>query len=87
MKNKRRYQMRRAAGLYWLLDMEQSGKKSTGAVSFNESGAFIWEQYERLGSDEAVAEKLCENFDLFYEDSLADVRQFLSQLREQGLEI
>lgn len=87
MKNKRRYQMRRAAGLYWLLDMEQSGEKSIGTVSFNESGAFIWEQYEHLGSDEAVAEKLCESFNISYEDSLADVRQFLSQLREQGLEL
>lgn len=87
MKNKRRYQMRRAAGLYWLLDMEQSGAKNIGVVSFNESGAFIWEQYECLGSDEAVAEKLRESFGISYKDSLTDVRQFLSQLREQGLEI
>ncbi len=82
-----RYQLRRAAGLYWLLDMEQSGEKNIGAVSFNESGAYIWEQYVCLGSDEAVAEKLSESFGIPYENSLADVRQFLSQLKDQGLEL
>lgn len=82
-----RYQLRRAAGMYWLLDMEQSGAKSSGVVSFNESGAFIWEQYMHLRSEKAVAEAVCASFDVPYEESLQDVRQFLAQLRRQGLNI
>lgn len=83
----RRYQLRKAAGRYWLLDMEQSGAKSEGVVSFNESGAFIWEQYSRLRSEEAVAEKVGARFGISGEEGLRDVRLFLEQLKEQGVEL
>lgn len=58
MEIKDRYQMRRAAGLYWLIDMEQNGVCWREPVAVNESGAYIWAQYRRLGSEEAVAEEL-----------------------------
>lgn len=84
---KERYQLRRAAGRCWLLDMEQSGAKSGGVISLNESGAFIWEQYVRLRSEDAVAELAAEHFGISREEGLADVRLFLRQLREQELEV
>ncbi|MCH5332538.1 MAG: PqqD family protein [Agathobacter sp.] len=82
-----RYRLRRAAGLCWLLDMQQSGAKSAGVVSLNETGAFIWEQYMRLQSEEAVAEAVSACFSIPREESLEDVRQFLAQLKRQGLEL
>ena len=50
-----RYQIRKAAGVYWLLDMEQSGIEGRGCVMLNESGALIWNLYARLGSVREVA--------------------------------
>jgi len=85
MNEKGRYQLRKAAGLYWLLDMEQSGAKRQEPVVLNESGAFIWKQYESLQSETAVAEALSREFGLSVQEGLSDIRQFFQQLREQGM--
>lgn len=82
---KKRYQIRKAAGLYWLLDMEQSGIGRQEQIVLNESGAYIWKLYDRLRSEAAVAEELSGEFDIPVEEALADVRQFLQQLKRQGL--
>lgn len=83
MSEQSRYRLRKAAGLYWLIDMEQSGKQ----VMLNEAGALIWEKYERLKSERAVAEEISREFGIPAEEGLEDVRQFLSQLKSQGLEL
>lgn len=85
MDGKGRYQLRKAAGLYWLVDMEQSGADRQDPVMFNESGAYIWKQYERLKSEKAVAEELSREFGVPEREGLADVSQFLQQLRAQGI--
>lgn len=82
---KKRYQIRKAAGLYWLLDMEQSGIGRQEQIVLNESGAYIWKQYERLRSKAAVAEELNREFGISVEEALADVEQFLQQLKRQGM--
>lgn len=87
MGREERYQLRKAAGLYWLLDMEQDGVEMREPVVINESGAYIWEQYRRLGSEMSVAEALSREFGLSVQEGLTDVRQFLQQLREQGLSL
>ena len=79
------YQLRKAAGLYWLLDMEQSGAERQEPIVLNESGAYIWKQYESMQSVTAVAEALSREFGISAQDGLADIRQFFQQLREQGL--
>lgn len=85
MDGKKRYQLRKAAGLYWLIDMEQSGVVRQEQIMLNESGAHIWERYEHLQSMEAVAEELSKEFGISVEQGLADIRQFFRQLEEQGL--
>lgn len=87
MSVKGHYQVRRAAGQYWLLDMKQSGVNRLEYVILNESGAYIWELYDRLQSETDVAEELHREFGLSVEEALADVRQFLKQLMEQGVAI
>ncbi len=85
MRGKERYQLRKAAGLYWLLDMEQGGAEKREPVVLNESGAYIWEQYRRLGSETSVAEALSREFGISVQEGLTDIRQFFQQLKEQGL--
>lgn len=84
MNGKGRYQLRKAAGLYWLLDMEQDGSGKREPAVLNESGAYIWEQYRRLQSESAVAAALNREFGISEQEGLADIRQFFQQLREQG---
>lgn len=85
MNLKKRYQIRKAAGLYWLVDMEQSGIDRQEQIVLNESGAYIWKQYERLRSKTAVAEELNREFGISAEEALTDVEQFLQQLQDQGM--
>lgn len=80
-----RYQMRRAAGLYWLIDMDQNGVYWREPVAVNESGAYIWKHYRYLRSETAVAEELSRERGVPAQEALADVRCFLQQLREQGI--
>ena len=82
-----RYQLRKAAGLYWLVDMEQSGVGRQEPIVLNESGAYIWKQYRLLQSETAVAEVLSREFGISAQEGLTDIRQFFQQLKEQGLDI
>lgn len=85
MEERERYQLRKAAGLYWLIDMEQSGGDWKEPVAVNESGAYIWRQYQRLKSETAVAEELSRESGVPVPEVLADIRCFLRQLEEQGI--
>ena len=42
-----RYQIRHAAGIYWLLDMEQQGYPYEKPLPLNEMGAQIWEMMQK----------------------------------------
>ncbi|MCM1568699.1 MAG: PqqD family protein [Roseburia sp.] len=83
MKNADRYQLRYAAGQYWLLDMEQDGDCYREPICMNESGAFILEQYFLLGERTAVAQQMHERYGISVEQALADVEEFLQKLKEQ----
>ncbi len=85
MDERERYQIRKAAGLYWLIDMEQGGGDWREPVAVNESGAFILRQYRSLKSEAAVAEGLSRECGIPLPEAEADVRSFLQQLREQGI--
>lgn len=80
-----RYQMRKAAGGYWLLDMGQTGLVYKNPISLNETGAAIWELLEDGKSPEQIAESFAEEYGIAKEEALADVRQFMEQLEQQGI--
>lgn len=43
----RHYQLRHAAGRYWLLDMQQEGLDYRKPVVLNECAAFIWKRNDQ----------------------------------------
>lgn len=75
-----RYQLRKAAGRYWLLDMEQPGSPYKPPVVINECGAFIWQCCEKGLSGESIAGLLSDEYGIPEEEALQDVLQFLNQL-------
>lgn len=79
------YQLRKAAGTYWLLDMSQTGPAYTRPVPLNESGAKIWQMLENGKSPEQMAEIFAGDYDITYEEAVSDIRQFLKQLERQGI--
>lgn len=87
MSGNERYQLRHAAGKYWLLDMQQPDRGYNAPVAVNDSGAMILEIYLKTGDMEAAAQKLREEYEIEKDEALADVKDFLEQLRRQGVNV
>lgn len=79
------YQMRYAAGLYWLLDMEQSGVPYRKPFATNEVGARIWELFEQGEDEEKIAEVLSIEYQVSREEIREDLAQFRLQLEQYGI--
>ena len=83
MSNK--YQLRYAAGKYWLLNMEQSGLDYKSPICLNEGAAYLWEIFEQGSTKEQIVEHLCREYGLSYDEAANDVEMFLKKLNEEGI--
>lgn len=79
------YQLRKAAGAYWLIKMNQPGIPYQPPVMLNEMGARIWQWLEQGWTKEKIAQELCETYDVLPEEALEDVQAFYAGLLEQGI--
>lgn len=83
----RRYQLRYAAGLYWLIDMEQPEAAYISPVPLNEGGAEIW----RMIESGATLAEICDRFGDMYgippEEAKIDVEDFIEQLRRKRIDL
>ena len=82
-----RYQLRHAAGLYWLIDMEQPGESYTSPVPLNEVGAKLWRLLDSGASSEEICRRLCAEYEISTEQAQRDVRDFLAQLQTTGVDL
>lgn len=82
---KGRYQLRNAAGLYWLLDMKQEGKEYRKPVPINECGAIIWKELEKGCTTEEISVLLSEKYDIGREQAKQDIMDFIQQLKVFGI--
>lgn len=80
-----RYMLRKAAGRYWLLDMEQPGFPYRPPVVINEGGAYIWQSLAEGLSVTCIAEKLAMEYNIPEEEAQQDIIQSINQLVEQGI--
>ncbi len=76
------YQLRYAAGTYWLLNTKQRGLNYIRPLSLNDCGAYLWRMLSE-GNDKAkIVDKLCEEYGLKREEALGDVEDFLKLLNK-----
>lgn len=80
-----RYRVRKAAGSYWLLDMQQDGKNYIEPIAMNESGARIWELASQGLEIPAIAEHLAKQYGIGTEMVKEDILQFLEGLEAAGV--
>ena len=76
------YQMRYAAGIYWLLDMNQDGVPYRKPLATNEVGARIWELTQQGYDDEAIAEMLSAEYQVERNMISEDIKNFRLQLQQ-----
>lgn len=82
-----RYQLRYAAGQYWLLDMEQTGMAYKRPMSMNGVGAEIWKMLEKGWSIEGISEVFMKEYGVDKEEIREDIIQFQKQLAAYGVVI
>ncbi len=80
-----RYQLRYAAGMYWLLDMEQSGMEYKKPFCMNETGAEIWKGLSAGESVEVIVKRLGADNTVSQEEITNDVREYQKQLIALGI--
>lgn len=76
-----KYQLRHAGGLYWLLDMEQSGASYKDPLPLNAAGAEIWEMFARGMGEDDISERLCKKYGVLKSQVLNDVHDFIMQIK------
>ena len=81
-----RYQLRYAAGQYWLLDTLQEGVPYKRPLIMNEVGADIWRMVEQGYSRTQIVDVLSREYQISDEVVEQDLAQFLAQLAEFGIE-
>ena len=81
---KERYQLRQAAGAYWLLDMEQ-GEQYKKPFMLNECGAYIYRAYISGMSVDEIMQAFAKEYGLSFSCAQSDVGQFMMELRQQGI--
>ena len=81
---KERYQLRQAAGAYWLLDMEQ-GEQYKKPFMLNECGADIYRAYISGMSEDEIMQAFAKEYGLSFSCAQSDVGQFMMELRQQGI--
>lgn len=86
-KNIADYQLRYAAGKYWLLDMKQKGVPYKRPMIMNSMGAKIWNLMTKNWSIEQITTVLIKEYDVTAEEIREDIVQFQKQLTAFGVAI
>lgn len=81
----KRYQIRFAAGYYWVLDMEQEGVPYRKPLALNACGCFLFERYISGESEEAMAQALQEEYEVGQSEAQEDVRSFCREMKAVGI--
>ena len=82
-----RYQLRHAAGVYWLLDMEPPGGSYVSPVPLNEGGAKLWRIIDSATSLEEVCARLCAEYEISTEQARSDACAFIQQLQAMHVDL
>ena len=80
-----RYQLRQAAGMYFLIDCEQPGMPYRRPMTLNEVGARIWELLAEGQEQDRIARILSEEYEADLSEVSEDVALFCRQLKEQKI--
>ena len=85
IKEQERWQLRYAAGSYWLLDMKRGNENRRAPLTLNQAGADLWRLLQHGTEEEAAADLLCLQYQIDRESALEDVREFFAGLKSQGI--
>lgn len=75
---------REVMGNHVLMPVGLTTQKFSGMILTTETGAFIWEHIEEVDSAEEMAGLLTQEFEVSYEEALADVTALFDNFKKAG---
>jgi hypothetical protein len=84
MKIKENFVLRKIAGTYAVLALAEATVNFNGLLTLNESGVMLWKLIEQGSTREDMALALTEEYEVSYEEALADVNEYLEKLNKAG---
>ena len=84
MKIKKDFVLRNIAGNWVALPLGNATIDFTGMLNINESGVILWRLLEGGCTREEMADALLKEYDVGYDEALADVDEFISKLDKAG---
>ena len=83
----KRFIIRHAAGIYWLIDLKQDLTEYKEPMSINETGATVLRLLEEGKSAKLIAGIISDRYGSKLDETLVDVLSFELQLMEYGYKI
>lgn len=84
MKKLEQFISREVMGNHVLMPVGLTTQKFSGMILTTETGAFIWEHIEEVSSAEEMANLLTREFEVSYEEALADVTALFDNFKQAG---
>lgn len=84
MKKKESFISRSIMDQHVLMPFGETVNRFSGMIMTTETGAFIWEHIEEVGSAEEMASLLTQEFEVSYEEALADVTALFENFQKAG---
>ncbi len=84
MKIKKNFTLRQVAGTWVVLPLSSATVDFTGMLTLNDTGIVLWNMLETDTTREAMANALAEEYDVTYEQALADIDEFVAKLNAAG---
>lgn len=84
MKIKENLAIREVAGTWVVLPLSDKVLDFNGMLTLNNSGLLLWRKLEEGSDREAMAKALTDEYDVSFEQALADVDKFIEKLKRAG---
>lgn len=84
MKIKKGFAKRNIAGESIVVPLG-SKNQFNGMITLNETGSFLWDCLAKDTSEQQIAQKVVDEYDIDLETALGDVNKFVTMLRENNL--
>ncbi len=85
MRIKDGFVVRKIANQYMAVPVGERTQELHGMIGLNETGAFLWELLKEEQTEESLAGRLCEEYEVTPEQALESVRQFAEKLQSEGV--
>ena len=84
MKKKETFIVRKVMDRFIFMPTGNTALEFSGIILTTETGAFIWEHIEEVSSAEEMANLLTQEFEVSYEEALADVTALFDNFKKAG---